>query len=70
MGNVLVELQEIQSPLQMMEAMVCRKFLLSLNNVYNGSWPGNKYLNIFVVNDARGAAGYIINPEKYFNVLL
>ena len=31
------------------------------NNVYNGSWPGNKYLNIFVVNDAGGAAGYTTN---------
>ena len=34
------------------------------NDVYNGTWPGNKYLNIFVVNDADGAAGYTTNPNN------
>jgi PKD repeat protein len=27
-----------------------------------GNWPGNKYLNIYVVNDAGGAAGYTTYP--------
>ncbi len=35
------------------------------NDVYNGTWPGNKYLNIFVVNDADGAAGYTTNPNNW-----
>ena len=34
------------------------------NDVYQGEWPGNKYLNIFVVNDAGGAAGYTTNPNN------
>lgn len=32
------------------------------NDVYNGTWPGNKYLNIFVCKDIGGAAGYTFNP--------
>ncbi len=32
------------------------------NDVYNGQWPGNKYLNIFVCKDIGGAAGYTFNP--------
>lgn len=28
-----------------------------------GDWPGNKYLNIFIVLDAGGAAGYTYNPS-------
>lgn len=28
-----------------------------------GNWPGNKYLNIFIVKDAGGAAGYTYNPS-------
>ena len=39
--------------------------IISGNNVYNGSWPGNKYLNIFVVNEADGAAGYTYNPSNW-----
>jgi PKD repeat protein len=35
------------------------------NNVYNNSWAGNKYLNIFVVNEAGGAAGYTTNPSNW-----
>ena len=30
-----------------------------------GNWPGNKYLNIFVVNDAGGAAGYTTYPANW-----
>lgn len=32
------------------------------NDVYNGTWPGNKYLNIFICKDIGGAAGYTFNP--------
>jgi len=30
----------------------------------HGNWPGNKYLNIFVVNEANGAAGYTTYPSN------
>lgn len=36
------------------------------NDVYQGNWPGNKYLNIFVVNDAGGAAGYTTTPNNFW----
>ncbi len=32
------------------------------NDVYQGNWPGNKYLNVFVCADIGGAAGYTMNP--------
>jgi PKD repeat protein len=32
------------------------------NDVYNGEWPGNKYLNVFICQDIGGAAGYTFNP--------
>lgn len=32
------------------------------NDVYQGQWPGNKYLNVFVCADIGGAAGYTTNP--------
>lgn len=35
------------------------------NNVYNGQWAGNKYLNIFVVAHAGGAAGYTTLPSSW-----
>ena len=38
--------------------------IIAGNDVYNSTWPGNKYLNIFVVNDADGAAGYTTNPSN------
>jgi PKD repeat protein len=39
--------------------------IIAGNNVYNATWPGNKYLNIFVVNDAlSGAAGYTTTPSN------
>ena len=39
--------------------------IIAGNDVYNGTWPGNMYLNIFVVNDAlSGAAGYTTNPNN------
>jgi len=39
--------------------------IIAGNDVFNGSWPGNKYLNIMVVNDADGAAGYTTNPNNW-----
>ncbi|MFN3917236.1 MAG: M43 family zinc metalloprotease [Flavobacteriales bacterium] len=33
------------------------------NDVYQGQWPGNRYLNVFVVADAGGAAGYTTKPN-------
>jgi PKD repeat protein len=32
------------------------------NDVYQGVWPHNKYLNIYVCNEIGGAAGYTFNP--------
>ena len=39
--------------------------IVSGNDVYNGQWPGNRYLNIFVVNEADDAAGYTFNPGDW-----
>jgi PKD repeat protein len=35
------------------------------NDVYNGTWAGNKYLNIFVCGEIGGAAGYTTNPGTW-----
>lgn len=35
------------------------------NDVYQGQWPGNKYLNIFVCANIGGAAGYTMNPMSW-----
>jgi PKD repeat protein len=35
------------------------------NDVYNGSWPGNRYLNIFICGDIGGAAGYTTKPSGW-----
>jgi PKD repeat protein len=32
------------------------------NDVYQGQWPGNKYMNIFVCGEIGGAAGYTTKP--------
>lgn len=39
--------------------------IIAGNDVYNGEWPGNKYLNVFIVADAAGAAGYTYNPSNW-----
>lgn len=36
------------------------------NDVYNGEWPGDEYLNIFVCADIGDAAGYTYNPMSGF----
>jgi PKD repeat protein len=35
------------------------------NDVFNGTWPGNKYLNVFICGDIGGAAGYTTNPSGW-----
>lgn len=35
------------------------------NDVYNGAWPGNRYLNIFICGDIGGAAGYTTKPSGW-----
>jgi len=35
------------------------------NDVYQGEWPGNRYLNIFVCANIGGAAGYTFNPNTW-----
>jgi len=39
-------------------------------NLEHGNWPGNKYLNIFVVNEANGAAGYTTYPANWSSTLM
>lgn len=36
------------------------------NNVYQGNWSGSKYLNIYVLADVGGAAGYTYRPSGNF----
>jgi PKD repeat protein len=35
------------------------------NDVYQGNWPSNRYLNIFVIDDAGGAGGYTNYPNDW-----
>lgn len=35
------------------------------NDVYQGNWPSNKYLNVFVIADAGGAGGYTNYPSNW-----
>lgn len=35
------------------------------NDVFNGSWPGNRYLNVFICGEIGGAAGYTTNPSGW-----
>lgn len=37
--------------------------IIAGNNVYNGVWAHNKYLNIYVCKEIGGAAGYTFNPN-------
>ena len=39
--------------------------IIAGNDVYNGVWPGNKYLNVFVCGDIGGAAGYTTKPSGW-----
>jgi PKD repeat protein len=44
--------------------------IVSGNNVYNGQWQGNRYLNIFVVAEAGGAAGYTMKPSNFVGTVM
>jgi PKD repeat protein len=44
--------------------------IVSGNNVFNGQWQGNKYLNIFVVAEAGGAAGYTMKPSNFVGTVM
>ena len=35
------------------------------NDVYQGNWPGNKYMNVFICGEIGGAAGYTTNPSGF-----
>jgi hypothetical protein len=35
------------------------------NDVFIGSWAGNKYLNVFICGEIGGAAGYTTNPASW-----
>lgn len=35
------------------------------NDVFNGQWPGNKYMNVFICGDIGGAAGYTTKPSNW-----
>ncbi|MFN5417807.1 MAG: M43 family zinc metalloprotease [Flavobacteriia bacterium] len=39
--------------------------IINGNNVYQGTWPGNKYLNVFVCGNIGGAAGYTYTPSNW-----
>ena len=39
--------------------------IIAGNDMYNGTWAGNKYLNIFICSDIGGAAGYTTNPSGF-----
>ena len=41
--------------------------IVSGNDVHNGQWPGNDYMNVFIVAEADGAAGYTTNPSNWSN---
>jgi hypothetical protein len=35
------------------------------NDVFNGQWAGNRYMNIFICGDIGGAAGYTYTPNTW-----
>lgn len=39
--------------------------IISGNNVYNGQWNGDEYLNIFICGEIGGAAGYTYTPSNF-----
>lgn len=39
--------------------------IIAGNNVYNGQFPGDEYLNIFICGDIDGAAGYTYTPSNW-----
>ncbi len=39
--------------------------IIAGNNVYNGQFPGDEYLNIFICGEIGGAAGYTYKPSNW-----
>ncbi len=39
--------------------------IINGNDVYQGTWPGNKYCNVFVCGEIGGAAGYTYTPSNW-----
>ncbi len=39
--------------------------IINGNDVFNGEWAGDEYLNVFVCGDIGGAAGYTYNPSNW-----
>ena len=35
------------------------------NDVFNGQWPGNRYMNVFICGEIGGAAGYTYKPSNW-----
>lgn len=35
------------------------------NDVYQGNWPSNRYLNVYIIKDAGGAGGYTNLPNNW-----
>jgi PKD repeat protein len=40
------------------------------NDVYQGNWPGDDYLNFYIVGDAGGAGGYTTKPAQWSQSLM
>lgn len=40
------------------------------NDVYNGQWPGNKYMNVFICAEIGGAAGYTMKPSNFIGTVM
>lgn len=39
--------------------------IINGNDVYQGTWAGNKYLNVFICGEIGGAAGYTMTPSNW-----
>jgi PKD repeat protein len=39
--------------------------IIAGNDVFNGQWAGNRYMNIFICGDIGGAAGYTYTPNTW-----
>jgi PKD repeat protein len=40
--------------------------IINGNDVYQGEWPGDEYLNVFICGDLAQGAGYTYQPSNYF----
>ncbi len=40
--------------------------IINGNDVYQGDWPGDEYLNVFICGDLAQGAGYTYKPSNYF----